>query len=63
MERSLYKPLPMTRMATGVTVQVPGAYAPSPVRADSQAKETMARGRLPRSHRRAQRPARATSSA
>jgi CBS domain-containing protein len=41
MERALYKPLPMTRMAAGVTVQAPGAYAPKPVRADSPAIEAM----------------------
>ncbi len=31
----------MTRMAAGVTVQAPGAYAPKPVRADSPAIEAM----------------------
>ena len=41
MERAIYKPLPMTRMAAGVTVQAPGAYAPKPVRADSPAIEAM----------------------
>jgi CBS domain-containing protein len=41
MERSHYKPLPMARMAAGVTVQAPGVYAPKPVRADSPAIEAM----------------------
>jgi len=41
MERAVYKPLPMTRMAAGVAVQPPGAYAPKPVRADSPAIEAM----------------------
>lgn len=41
MERAIYKPLPMTRMAPGVTVEAPGAYAPKPVRADSPAIEAM----------------------
>jgi CBS domain-containing protein len=41
MERAIYKPLPMTRMGTGVTVQAPGAYAPKPLRADSPAIEAM----------------------
>ena len=41
MERPIYRPLPMTRMAAGVTVQAPGAYAPMPVRPDSPAIEAM----------------------
>lgn len=41
MERAIYKPLPMTRMAAGVTVEAPGAYAPKPVQADSPAIEVM----------------------
>jgi len=41
MERMTYKPLPMTKMAPGVTCQAPGAYAPKPVRADAPAIEAM----------------------
>lgn len=41
MERAIYKPLPMTKMAPGTTVQPPGAYAPKPVRADAPAIEVM----------------------
>lgn len=41
MERAIYKSLPMTRMAPGVTVEAPGAHAPKPVRADSPAIEVM----------------------
>ena len=45
MERPIYKPLPMTRMAAGVTVQAPGAYAPKPVRPDSAAGEARGKAR------------------
>src|SRR5438034_1178949 len=41
MQRAIYKPLPMTKMAPGITVQAPGAYAPKPIRADSPAIEAM----------------------
>jgi CBS domain-containing protein len=41
MERAVYKPLPMTKMAPGVSIQAPGAYAPEPVRADSPAIAVM----------------------
>ena len=41
MERMIYKPLPMTKMAAGVTCQPPGAYAPKPVKADAPAIEAM----------------------
>ena len=41
MERAIYKSLPMTKMGPGITVQAPGAYAPTPVRADSPAIEAM----------------------
>ena len=41
MQRAIYKPLPMTKMGPGITVQAPGAYAPKPIRADSPAIEAM----------------------
>jgi CBS domain containing-hemolysin-like protein len=41
MERATYKPLPMTKMVAGTTVQPPGAYAPKPIRADAPAIEAM----------------------
>jgi CBS domain-containing protein len=41
MERTIYKPLAMTKMAPGVTCQAPGAYAPKPIRADAPAIEAM----------------------
>ena len=41
MERAHYKPLPMTKMTSGVTCQAPGAYAPKPVKADAPAIEVM----------------------
>jgi hypothetical protein len=40
-ERTVYKPLPMTKMAAGVSCPPPGAYAPKPIRADAPAIEAM----------------------
>jgi len=41
MEREVYKPLPMTKLAPDVSVQAPGTYAPKPVRVDAPAIDTM----------------------
>ena len=41
MERTIYKPLPMTKMPPGVTCQAPGAHAPKPIKADAPAIEVM----------------------
>jgi len=41
MQRPHYKPLPMTKMTSGVTCPPPSAYAPKPIRADTPAIEAM----------------------
>src|SRR5947208_1290249 len=46
MERAVYKPLPMKKMAAGVTCQPPGTYAPKRVKADAPAVEVMTDLRL-----------------